>query len=48
MLKKRILKLQFDCDPNLYIIHDKKWTSEAIFNILDNAVNTQILMVRYM
>ncbi len=37
MLKKNI-EVTVDCDPNLYIIHDKKWTSEAIFNILDNAV----------
>ncbi|HBG4837139.1 TPA: HAMP domain-containing histidine kinase [Clostridioides difficile] len=36
--EKKNIEVTVDCDPNLYIIHDKKWTSEAIFNILDNAV----------
>lgn len=36
--EKKNIEVTVDCDPNLYIVHDKKWTSEAIFNILDNAV----------
>ncbi|HHV08722.1 MAG TPA: HAMP domain-containing histidine kinase [Clostridiales bacterium] len=27
-----------DCDSSLIVPHDKKWTAEALFNILDNAV----------
>ena len=27
-----------DCPENLIISHDSKWTSEALFNLLDNAV----------
>lgn len=27
-----------DCPENLILSHDSKWTAEALFNILDNAV----------
>ena len=27
-----------DCLENLVVSHDRKWTGEALFNILDNAV----------
>lgn len=27
-----------ECDEDLRLNHDKKWTEEAIFNVLDNAV----------
>ena len=27
-----------DCPETISAIHDRKWTSEALFNILDNAV----------
>ena len=27
-----------DCPENLTFSHDSKWTSEALFNLLDNAV----------
>ena len=27
-----------ECDPRLSVPHDKKWTAEALFNIMDNAV----------
>lgn len=27
-----------ECPENLMVCHDRKWTSEALFNILDNAV----------
>ncbi|MCC0738683.1 sensor histidine kinase [Clostridioides sp. ZZV14-5902] len=36
--EKKNIEVTVDCDSNLCICHDKKWTSEAIFNILDNAV----------
>ncbi|MGL6201341.1 MAG: sensor histidine kinase [Lachnospiraceae bacterium] len=35
--KKRI-ELFVDCADKMFIRHDKKWTEEAIFNVLDNAV----------
>ena len=27
-----------DCPENLTVAHDSKWTTEALFNLLDNAV----------
>ena len=35
--KKRI-DISVDCPEQLSVPHDRKWTSEALFNILDNAV----------
>ena len=35
--KKRI-KIYAVCDESVQICHDRKWTEEAIFNVLDNAV----------
>lgn len=35
--KKRI-DVSVDCPEQLSVPHDRKWTSEALFNILDNAV----------
>lgn len=32
------MELYVDCENNLCLKHDRKWTEEAIFNILDNAV----------
>ncbi|WP_461810160.1 sensor histidine kinase [Faecalimonas sp.] len=32
------IKIKVEYDEKLKLIHDKKWTTEAIFNILDNAV----------
>ena len=32
------LKLYVNCDENIVISHDSKWTEEAFYNILDNAV----------
>ena len=32
------IKIDVQYDEKLILYHDKKWTSEAIFNILDNAV----------
>lgn len=36
--EKKKLEVTVDCDPALILPHDKKWTAEALFNILDNAV----------
>lgn len=35
---KKNIELHVDCDENIMLSHDKKWTAEAIFNLLDNAV----------
>ncbi|MFT3984247.1 MAG: HAMP domain-containing sensor histidine kinase [Lachnospiraceae bacterium] len=36
--KKKYIDVNVDCKENLEVFHDRKWTSEAFFNILDNAV----------
>ena len=30
--------MSVDCPEDLTVFHDSKWTSEALFNLLDNAV----------
>jgi len=35
---KKNIKIDVQYDEQLMLKHDKKWTAEAIFNILDNAV----------
>ena len=35
---KKQIKLFVNCGEHLQIKHDKRWTEEAIFNVLDNAV----------
>ena len=35
---KKEIRLFVDCPENLLVKHDKKWTEEAVFNVLDNAV----------
>lgn len=32
------IDIYVDCDENLIVNHDQKWTGEAIFNLLDNAI----------
>nr|WP_251389123.1 HAMP domain-containing sensor histidine kinase [Mediterraneibacter agrestimuris] len=32
------IELYVECDEDLMLEHDRKWTEEAIFNVLDNAV----------
>ncbi len=32
------LQLKVDCPEDICVYHDSKWTAEAIFNLLDNAV----------
>lgn len=36
--EKKQIDVQADCSEGLSVSHDRKWTSEALFNILDNAV----------
>lgn len=36
--EKKGIRLYVECDEIIKIVHDKKWTEEAVFNILDNAV----------
>lgn len=36
--EKKEIAVFVDCPENLILLHDSKWTSEAIFNLLDNAV----------
>jgi len=36
--EKKQIDVQVNCPEQLAVPHDRKWTSEALFNILDNAV----------
>ena len=36
--EKKNIAINVQYDEHLELVHDKKWTAEAIFNILDNAV----------
>ncbi|MDE6531673.1 MAG: HAMP domain-containing histidine kinase [Lachnospiraceae bacterium] len=36
--EKKQIDVQVNCPEHLVVSHDRKWTSEALFNILDNAV----------
>lgn len=36
--EKKQIGVTVSCDSGLIVPHDKKWTAEALFNILDNAV----------
>ncbi len=35
---KKQIELSVDCPESYPLVHDRKWTEEAIFNVLDNAV----------
>ena len=37
-MEQKEISLSVVCPPDLTISHDSRWTSEALFNILDNAV----------
>lgn len=37
-MEQKEISLSVDCPPDLTISHYSRWTSEALFNILDNAV----------
>ena len=36
--ERKHIHVSVDCPENIILAHDRKWTSEALFNILDNAV----------
>lgn len=36
--EKKSIEVTVDCDSFFAVPHDKKWTAEALFNLLDNAV----------
>lgn len=36
--EEKKIQITVNCDANLFALHDKKWTTEALFNIVDNAV----------
>lgn len=36
--EQKQLRLSVDCDAHCTVCHDPKWTEEAVFNLLDNAV----------
>ena len=36
--EKKNIHVNVECPSDVLLAHDKKWTSEALFNILDNAV----------
>lgn len=36
--EKKGIQLYIECREEIKIFHDRKWTEEAIFNVLDNAV----------
>lgn len=36
--ERKNIGVSVDCPPDTVLPHDKKWTGEALFNILDNAV----------
>ncbi len=36
--EKKDIKLYAECSEEIYVNHDSRWTEEAVFNLLDNAV----------
>lgn len=36
--QKKNIHIDIQCDDNIILPHDSKWTTEALFNIIDNAV----------
>ena len=36
--ERKNIHVSVDCPEDIVLAHDRKWTSEALFNILDNAV----------
>lgn len=36
--EKKAIDVTIHCPEDLYLLHDRKWTTEALFNLLDNAV----------
>ena len=38
LMERKQITLSVDCPEDLSVAHDSRWTSEALFNLLDNAV----------
>lgn len=38
LMEKKQIALSVDCPEDLTVAHDSRWTGEALFNLLDNAV----------
>ena len=36
--EKKQIDVTIDCPEQLHVFHDRKWTAEALYNLLDNAV----------
>lgn len=36
--EQKKIQVSVDCPEDLCVSHDSKWTEEALFNLLDNAV----------
>ena len=36
--EKKEIAVSVDCPEDLTVFHDSKWTSEALFNLLDNEI----------
>lgn len=36
--ERKNIEIRVDCEPLIHVRHDPKWTAEALFNLLDNAV----------
>ncbi|WP_082691587.1 sensor histidine kinase [Paenibacillus rubinfantis] len=36
--ERKSIPIAIDCDPEIQVRHDSKWTGEALFNLLENAV----------
>ncbi|MFT5871521.1 MAG: signal transduction histidine kinase [Clostridium sp.] len=36
--QKKNIHIEINCDESIVVCHDKKWTAEAIFNVVENAV----------
>ena len=37
-METKQIELSVECPEDLLVCHDSRWTSEALFNLLDNAV----------
>lgn len=37
-LEKKQIELDVDCPEGINLLHDSRWTAEAVYNLLDNAV----------
>ena len=37
-MEKKQISLSVDCPDSFFFLHDSRWTAEALYNILDNAV----------